>query len=726
MPNCIYKISVFCFGLIIPFCVFSQNIWYVNQAMPASSYGNSWATALKTIDEGIINAQAGDEIWVARGTYKPSRNAQGVLLPLYDKECTFTLKFGVSLYGGFFGNENSIDERNNFGYGEINETILSCDFLNNDDYSNYPWTGTLENCYCVLSLYYAQGLDSTTIIDGFSIRGGHNTTSIGNGGGVVNYNNAPHLSNIVISNNYAKYGAGIYNTGDSSNLSIINSEIINNYAEYSGGGVCNYANSCPLYKNVLFEMNKSLQGGAMFNAWDANPRLLSCTLKTNSADLGGGILNDFFASPIIDSCFFIYNSGIHGGGLMNTTGTSPVVRNSIFESNIADFGGGMGNDMANTLIENVSFIRNFCYAFGGGVYDSQSPSIYRNVTFSENHSGSGGGGIFLGHLSKTNLDSIVVVKNFSEADGGGIMIDSESDVVINNAFISENTAVNAGGGISIDFVSKASFKNIYITKNNAYLGGGTNVCWGSNAVFLNTVIADNTAENAAGIGIYYESEVQITNGTIAQNNALNFGGGIENATNSNLNVYNSIIWGNTAQNDGQQILNSASTELFYSCISNTFLDFSPTVVLNNCLHANPKFYDNYNFDYRITSMSPCINAGLNSYNISPLDIRGQARIQNSTIDMGAYEFTPTEDPVQPSAVSKISKSYPYIRFFPNPSSDIINVETSHPTNISILDYSGKIIFTKDISNNFQLNISQWESGIYFIFSNNTTSKFIKY
>lgn len=77
------------------------------------SAGTSWATAKATVQAGITAATAdGCDVWVARGTYFPARA---------DRNATFQLVSGVAVYGGFYGNETSFEERD----WEFNKTILS-------------------------------------------------------------------------------------------------------------------------------------------------------------------------------------------------------------------------------------------------------------------------------------------------------------------------------------------------------------------------------------------------------------------------------------------------------------------------------------------------------------------------------------------------------------------------------------------------------------------------
>jgi len=101
--------------------VFRSGIWYVNAAASGQNTGTSWPDAFRDLQDALAVAQAGDEIWVAGGVYKPDRGAG-------DRTMAFELVSGVGLYGGFTGWESRREERDL----ALNETILSGDLAGDD------------------------------------------------------------------------------------------------------------------------------------------------------------------------------------------------------------------------------------------------------------------------------------------------------------------------------------------------------------------------------------------------------------------------------------------------------------------------------------------------------------------------------------------------------------------------------------------------------------------
>ena len=78
-----------------------------------SDDGSSWSNAFDDLQEGLGIAVVGDNIWVADGTYYPTKGT--------GRYKTFQMINDVAIYGGFDGTETALAERD----VQNNETILS-------------------------------------------------------------------------------------------------------------------------------------------------------------------------------------------------------------------------------------------------------------------------------------------------------------------------------------------------------------------------------------------------------------------------------------------------------------------------------------------------------------------------------------------------------------------------------------------------------------------------
>ena len=310
--------------------------------------GSSWSNAFNTLQDGVNNATSGDEIWVAQGTYKPSAwpNTSNYTAP---REMHFSMKNGVGIYGGFDGTETQRDERD----WENNTTTLSGDIGTVGD--------TSDNCYHVFYHPNSTNLDSSAILDGFTITAGNAdgvSISFRNGAGMYMYNyplSPPTINNCSFSGNSANLtGGGIYCRY--STLTLTNCSFSGNSANSGVGIYCPY--STLTLTNCSFSGNSANNDGGGINCQDSTLTLTNCSFSGNSAtDNGGGIYNYAYSDeefPVtlnctLTNCSFSGNSASdNGGGIENyaysedgdSVTLNCMLTNCSFAGNSADDDGG--------------------------------------------------------------------------------------------------------------------------------------------------------------------------------------------------------------------------------------------------------------------------------------------------------------------------------------------------------------------------------------------------
>ncbi|MDQ6476868.1 choice-of-anchor Q domain-containing protein [Dyadobacter sp. LHD-138] len=336
-------------------------IRYVRETPSGTGSGSSWANASDNL-QAMINTTGTTQVWVAKGTYKPTTMAGNGTT---DRDKAFVLKSNVKVYGGFAGTETTLEARRL----ELtaNKSTLSGDLGIADD--------PADNSYHVVLAAGALGnaeLNGFTVTAGNADGGSSNLSLTGHGiarnlgGGVYIHSGAPMLSNVTFSANTAGNGGGMYHNNAAPLLD--NVTISNNTATSNGAGMYNAAGSSPQLNGVLISANQADgHGSGMYNA-ASNPVLNAVSLRGNLATgNGGGINNASGSNPVITNTLFSGNKANTGGGMYSNNGSMPVVRNATFVSNSASIGGAIYNIVSGTRL---ALYNSIVYGNSSGVVDA--------------------------------------------------------------------------------------------------------------------------------------------------------------------------------------------------------------------------------------------------------------------------------------------------------------------------------------------------------------------
>ena len=275
-------------------------VLYVDSAMTTAGNGASWPTAFNSLQQALTlanNCSTVKEIRVKKGTYYPGQSVRETSFGIY--------RNNLKIYGGFSDTDTTISTRKPIQ----NPTILSGEIGNSSQVA--------DNSYHVLLIVAAtnRNIDSTTIVDGFTITGGNANSALNftAGGKTLNHNR----------------GAGIYCFADSGN------------------------NCSPDITGCLFTKNSaSRTGGGLYNeggtTGNSSPRITNCVFYSNTAGViagipngGGGIYNNAIqgtANPSIINCTFAFNNASNGtgGAIHNNAGNIANISNCIIFGNVAN------------------------------------------------------------------------------------------------------------------------------------------------------------------------------------------------------------------------------------------------------------------------------------------------------------------------------------------------------------------------------------------------------
>lgn len=290
----------------------ATRIRYVKPTATGTGDGSSWDNASgdlqKMIDDladNNVSQQAG-EVWVAAGTYKP----QSQLISGMNYSASFRMRDGISVYGGFAGNETSKQERakGTMPWDFTNVTVLEAAYYESKlAWTNSKWTVGSDSRHVVWFAPMSGESDFTriTTLDGVTVQGGYAQGNTGlddfktdRGAGVYMDGANAYLSNCIVRENYATgNGGGVY----LKNGRVQTSLIYNNNADADGGAV--YVENRGLVYRSMLTNNSALNGAGvyLYNGAEASsddpdhPEYLilsTCVVSNNTVRGNGAVYCD--------------------------------------------------------------------------------------------------------------------------------------------------------------------------------------------------------------------------------------------------------------------------------------------------------------------------------------------------------------------------------------------------------------------------------------------------
>ncbi|MDL2326839.1 right-handed parallel beta-helix repeat-containing protein, partial [Bacteroidales bacterium OttesenSCG-928-A14] len=569
------------------------------------------------------------------------------------------------VYGGFFGDETSIADRPKSDL-DGNGTIEPWEFTH---------ATVLDGQHTRQVLNQAADFSIETVWDGVTIANGRVLGGVFGGGAYIRAN--CQLINSIIKNNVsassnpnnALRAGGIYNKGGGIKKCIIYDNIIDDNQNYgaSAGGVYNEEgtiDSCTIYNNSISHTHtypSSYSGAGIYNK-------------------GGTVGNSIISNNKVIGGFIVHGVGIYNSD--NGTINNCKIRENIVSDVVYSYGGGIYSHEGGT-ISNCEVISNFSALQGGGIFMNNG-GVIENSTISGNTisvsqhaisftpSGAGiysDGAIIRNCTINENRLSYTYASANQSVCGGGLYIRGEGGavshctVIGNTVSYSANTVNFARGGGIYCYETMTEIVDC-IVKNNKTLingdidgqGGGVyqgvitrcrieDNSSGEGGGFykssVNNCIVFNNSATSHGGGGFLEENGKSVNCTFINNTAAGRGGGIYVNASTNTSVANSVFWQNYAP-FWEQIgtpAGASAANVTYSAVQEQYPGAGNIVIAEDNDNGGPLFFNPATHNWQLQEGSPCINAGSNVAlsATDTIDLAGNPRVFDATVDMGAYE-----------------------------------------------------------------------------------------
>ncbi|CAM3910984.1 MULTISPECIES: T9SS type A sorting domain-containing protein [Flavobacterium] len=446
------------------------------------------------------------------------------------------------------------------------------------------------------------------------------------------------------------------------------------------------------------------------------------------------------------------------GGTYNPSPSNRSVAYTIYGDNIEIYGGFAGTetqlserviganetilsgDLQGNDVNVADFISNYSNTTRNAdnsyhiinITETGNNLLLEGLTISDAHNNLNAterGGAIIKHKSIANLTlkDCVVKDNVSRNDNAGLDAEFElnntagarGELIIENCKFINNMSrratsiysfVRANTNVDLTVANSLFDKNVAGNLNTTTATGGS----GSASWFK--VIA-----NGSDVALNLYNNTYVNNTDLGTANSLNNSSratvAISMSSSSITSTFNAIVSNcifrfNTTTGGAiaRSITDLSEAPITSLAVSNSLdpLNFNDDSIstLTATSNADPLFVSLVNGDYSLMSGSPAIDSGNNTYVLGTSDLLGNQRVFNTTVDMGAYEFG------SPSLSSNSFTTYNDFIIYPNPSTNLINIQSKEVINrITIYSLDGRKVLE---TNKKEINISNLDSGIYLV------------
>lgn len=318
---------------------------------------------------------------------------------------------------------------------------------------------------------------------------------------------------------------------------------------------------------------RATDGGGIYFEGDslyiANSRIQGNRVSND----GGGIYTSADA--------YIYDSKIdsnradQGGGIRIQSGAIVILERDTIQINTADFqGAGISLNSSTLTIDSCRVYLNDAANNGGGLHASGTAiaTIQNHTRIRSDGStivADDGGGVYFNGTSLT-IDSSWIYSLNVGSNGAGLYVSGTTDVILRNAsLISDNDAGNNGGGIYATLGASFTIQDSTQIGENGFpnnaLSRGGGVYWNSTDTLqvTDSYIHFNNAQNTAvaGGGVYTRAGyINLTKSFVQNNGSIGVGGDgaglcVDNAA-ATIDIIQTNISNNTANDDGSAIFHA--------------------------------------------------------------------------------------------------------------------------------------------------------------------------